>query len=283
MKYQLLLFNELEKELESYELIEEKIERLSAEILLCRNSLTELKNNLQNLSITRIVFNTEDEIVTKTIDDVLKDQRLDSILTKEMFCLIGDKIFAPKKYFLEKAISLREYFNEIRDVKPKLNELVDWGKINNIKCRIVWMKGINILLKIFHALYVNGFIHQYTKEEILIHFIIEGQNQDSLSTHKIIPFHWLKSDSSYAIFINELSERQCISKRWKYKICSDHFVDKYGNRFQYLAQKKNYIESVTHKGSSEIIKNILNSCGIKKMLLFLCFLMSNFEWLSVFI
>ena len=192
-------------------------------------------------------------------------------------------MYASKMYFLEKAVSKREYFSAIRDIKPKQKEIVNRGKYNNSPKKIVWKKGISKLLKIFHALYVKGFLPLYTKEEILIHFIIEGHNQDNLSTRELIPFQWLKSDSSYAIFINELSVRGCTCKRRKYKLCSDHFVDKYGNRFKYLAQKKNYIESVTHKGSSEIINSILDCAGIKKMLLFLCFLMSNPALLPVFI
>lgn len=262
VEYSFLSFDALKLELESYEFIEDKIERLSTEILHCRNSLTDLKSNLQNLSISQIIFDSEDEMVTKIINDVLKEQRLDTILMKEILCLISDKLCAPKNYFLEKAISLREYFKAIGDVKPKQKEIVNREKFNNAPNRIIWKKGIKKLLKIFHLLYVKGFLPPYTKEEILIHFIIEGQNQDCKTTSDLIPFQWLKSDSSFAIFVFEIAERECISKRLKYKLCSDHFVDKYGNHFQYLAQKKNYIDSVTHKGSSEIINSILDCAGI---------------------
>ena len=84
MEYQLFSFNALEQELDSYEFIEDKIERLSTEILNCRNSITDLKNNLENISISQIIFDSEDEKLTKIINDVLKDQRLDNILMKEI-------------------------------------------------------------------------------------------------------------------------------------------------------------------------------------------------------
>ena len=274
---------DLKKELETYECIDDKIKKLSSEILNCSNVLTDEKKYLDEAYLLHIIPTDENKELSETIDGILKNYPLRSVFNNDVFAIIGNKIFSPYYEYLEKARALLEYYKSIRDLETHsigaMSKLSVHKKNSVVQNRIVWKAGVSKLLKTFFALSKNGFLRTYSREEILAHFVIEGQEQVSISTGKTDYLQWFRSDCSFSIFIDELSKRKCINDRKKYRMFCSHFVNKHGERFQYLAQKKNYTDNVVHKGSGKIIRNILDSTGMHAILLLFYALLENIDFM----
>lgn len=283
MKHYFVSIDKLKEELETCESIDERIKKLSSEILNCRNELANRKNNLNELYLAQIIFNNADNEMADSINNLLKDNPINLLLANSIFSLLCNKLLEPFNYFLEQAVSILDYYKTIRDLGI-ISVDGSYGistntKHGDVQSRIVWKTGVSKLLKTFLALNKNGFLATCSKDEILAHFVIEGREQVSVSNDKSGCFQWLKSDCSFSIFIDELSKRNCVINRRKYRLFCSHFVNRRGERFQYLAQKKNYTDNVVHKGSGKIIRNILDSTGMHAILLLFYALLENIDFM----
>ena len=284
MKHYFVSINNLKEELETCTSIDDRIKKLSSGILNCRNELAYRKKHLNKLCLAQIIFNNADNELADLVNKFLKDNPINLVLKNKILSMICNKLLEPFNYFLEQAISLLEYYKTLRDLETQsigvTNKLFANKKNNTVQNRIVWKAGVSKLLKIFAVLNKHGYLPAYSKEEILTHFVIEGYEHVNVSIGKTGCFQWLGSDCSFSIFIDELSKRKCINNRRKYRMFCTHFVNRHGERFQYLAQKKNYTDNVVHKGSGKIIRNILDSVGIRNILLVFCALMENMDILT---
>ena len=284
MKHYFVSIDKLKEELETCESIDERIKKLSSEILSCRNELANRKNHLNELCLAQIIFNNADNELADSVNKLLKDNPINLVLTNSIFSMLCNKLLEPLNYFLEQATSLLDYYKMTRDLEVRpMNESI--GISTNVKhdetqCRIVWKGGVSKLLKIFSVLNKNGYTQTYAKEEILTHFIIEGQGQLNTSNCKLNFFQWLKSDTSFSVFVDELAKWKYISNRTKYVSFCSHFVNRHGKSFQHLPQKKNYTDNVIHKGSGMIIRNILEKAGIHNILLLIYMLADNLDFLT---
>jgi hypothetical protein len=75
--------------------------------------------------------------------------------------------------------------------------------------------------------------------------------------------NWLKSDSSFSIFVDELAQRKAIDEENKYKVFEKHFCNRNGKPFKYLAQKKN--NTINYTETVKWIRKILDSVEIVLM------------------
>lgn len=94
------------------------------------------------------------------------------------------------------------------------------------------------LKNMFSALKENNILSEYTAEEILYHFSNEKQVPLTKGTNYPGKFLWRKSDNSFSFFVDEIAKRNCIDEENKYLIFKKHFINKDGNPFKDLAQKK---------------------------------------------
>lgn len=106
--------------------------------------------------------------------------------------------------------------------------------------------GKEILLRLFICLLRDGYIAQYSKEEILVHFADEKHRTFSQVTNATIKIRWRKSDDSFAIFISELAKKKMIDNKNIDKIFEKHFVNQDGNNFKDLAQKRYNTKNFAH-------------------------------------
>ena len=284
MKHYFVSIEELTKELETYDCIDDKIKKISSEILNCSNALTDQKKYLSETCFSQIFFTDVDIKLTEVLESILGNHPFKSIFSNDIFSQISYKILSSYYEFLEKARALLEYYKSLRELETEYvcvpNRLSTDKKNNTAPNRIVWKAGVSKLLKIFSVLNKYGYTPSCTKEEILTHFIIEGYEKESILNGKLILFQWLKSDTSFSVFVDELAKWGYISNRTKYVSFSSHFVNRYGKSFQHLPQKKNYTENVIHKGSGVIIRNILETAGIHSILLLFYMLVDNLDFMT---
>lgn len=110
--------------------------------------------------------------------------------------------------------------------------------------KIKWYRTEQQLYKLFSLLAHNKFIKNYENSEIISHFAIcNSKNRISLFCPTDKRFLWHGSDNEFCFLVNLLVDKKIIPAHKKYKIVSNHFLNREGTDFIYLAQKHNFTKN----------------------------------------
>lgn len=265
MNTEYLSIDELEKKIDKIEQIVDKVEFISTEILRCKKAIQEVKCEVEDFPTTEIVLTTKTKRNKNSFIELLNiDNKVKHNAIKVIKEICTNNICNKYVEFLERAESHLQHYKTIIETRFAWNEYADversTNKQDNSVERIIWRKGISELLELFEKLYENEIVPKYSKKEILLHFVDEKQNPFCKETGMLNKFCWLDTDSSFSIFVDELAKRGAIYDEDKYKIFTKHFVNKKGQPFKYLAQKRNHTINFSQAGN--LIREIFES--IKK-------------------
>ncbi len=258
-------FTELEKRLEEIELDIDKIEFISKEIVRCRNAIQDVKCEAKNIEPTEIKLSAKTvNQETSLVELVNSDKKIKRTITKKIVKICAKNLCQEYYDFLERSE------NQLAFYKTKLEARATWNecfnneneiiKINDSTTRIVWKLGDVQLVALFDCLHRNVCVPKCIKEEILAHFTDENQIPFSHMRIHFRKITWLKSDSSFSIFVDELAQRKAIDEENKYKMFEKHFCNRNGKPFKYLAQKKN--NTINYTETVKWIRKILDSVEI---------------------
>ncbi|MCL4548100.1 MAG: hypothetical protein M1480_20570 [Bacteroidetes bacterium] len=258
-------FAELKKQVEEIELDVEKIEFISNEILRCKEALIDIRSEMKNIAPTEIKISLKATNAGNPLIEMVNcNEELKQAVKLDAIHLCSEKIFEEYNEYLERAELLHGHY------KQKLETRVTWGgfsKTDNFCVnesgpieRIVWFWGKEKLLEIFSCLNKNEILPKYSKEEILVHFNDEKQTPFYKGINHFKKLNWHDSDNSFSIFVDELAKRGAIKDVNKYKVFEKHFLNKNGEPFKDLTQKKNYSKICTQ--TANLIEQILNSINI---------------------
>lgn len=254
-------FTELEASVQMIESIEAKIEFISRKVMDCDQYLLDMRHAFNSLKIAEVEIQTDYQHVESILNDLLKK---DEILRNQIFL---EKAYLLKEKLCENALKFREqskmllehlqrsFENGIKASVLKENIIHTEDVFPEVQ-RIIW-KGTEIqLLRLFRELIINEIIPAYTKTEILTHFMNERLIPFCKQCTTQNKFLWKDSDSSFAVFVNELVKMGLIGDENKFKNFSAHFVNRNGEQFKNLAQKRNYKDLSLDTGS--FIRGILS-------------------------
>jgi hypothetical protein len=258
-------FVELEKRLEEIELDIDKIEFISKEIVRCRNAIQDVKCEAKNIEPTEIKLSAKTvNQETSLVELVNFDKKIKQTITKKIVKICKKNLCKEYYDFLERAENHLVFYQTKLEMRATWNECYNNEKeiikVNDSINRIVWKFGDAKLLALFDRLKNNVCVPKFIKEEILAHFTDEKHIpfcNVRIHFRKII---WLKSDSSFSIFVDELAQRKAIDEENKYKMFEKHFCNKNGKPFKYLAQKKN--NTINYTETVKWIRKILDSVEI---------------------
>lgn len=258
-------FTELEKRLEEIELDIDKIEFISKEIVRCRNAIQDVKCEAKNIEPTEIKLSAKAvNQETSLVELVNSDKKIKRTITKKIVKICAKNLCQEYYDFLERSENHLEFYKTKLEARATWNECFNSEneiiKTNDSTTRIVWKVGEVKLLALFNCLKNNVCVPKFVKEEILAHFTDENQIPFSnvrIHLRKII---WLRSDSSFSIFVDELAHRKAIDEENKYKVFEKHFCNRNGKPFKYLAQKKN--NTINYTETVKWIRKILDSVEI---------------------
>lgn len=258
-------FTELEKRLGEIELDIDKIEFISKEIVRCRNAIQDVKCEAKNIEPTEIKLSAKTvNQDTSLVELVNSDKKIKRTITKKIVKICAKNLCEEYYDFLERSENHLAFYKTKIEVRATWNECFNNEKeiikTNDSTTRIVWKLGDAKLLALFDCLNNKVCVPKLIKEEILAHFTDEKQipfSHDRIHFRKII---WLKSDSSFSIFVDELAQRKAIDEENKYKMFEKHFCNKNGKPFKYLAQKKN--NTINYTETVKWIRKILDSVEI---------------------
>jgi hypothetical protein len=261
-------FSDLEKQLEEIELDIDKIEFISKEIVRCRNAIQDVKCEAKNIETTEIKLSAKTTNQDTSLVELLNlDKKVKQAVTLEAINICANKLCEEYLDFIERAEPLLIHYKTKLEARATWNECFnnekEIVKNNDLIDRIVWKLGEIKLLALFYCLKNNVCVPKLIKEEILAHFTDEKQipfNHVRILFKKII---WLKSDSSFSIFVDELAQRKAIDEENKFKMFANHFCNKNGKPFKYLAQKKN--NTINYTETVKWIRKILDSVEIMIM------------------
>jgi hypothetical protein len=261
-------FTELEKRLEEIELDIDKIEFISIEIVRCRNAIQDVKCEAKNIEPTEIKLSAKTTNQNTSIVELLNlDKKVKQAATMEVVCICAKKLCEEYLDFIERAEPLLLHYKTKLEARATWNECFKNGKeiikINDTITRIVWKVGDVKLLALFDSLNNKVCVPKCPNEEILNHFTDEKQIPYCKVRVQFRKINWLKSDSSFSIFVDELAQRKAIDEENKYKVFEKHFCNRNGKPFKYLAQKKN--NTINYTETVKWIRKILDSVEIVLM------------------
>ena len=243
----------------------EKIEFISDKVTKCKDAIQDVKHEAANFETMEIKLNVKaarQEILL--VELVNSDRKIRRSVKRKLMKLCAKKLVNEFNDYLERIEVLLAHY------RTKLEAIAIWNecfknekeitKINDSINRIVWKRGEAKLLRLFDCLQSNGGVAKFSKEEILVHFVDEKQIPFSRRNNYTRKINWLKSDSSFSIFVDELAQRKAIDEENKYKVFEKHFCNRNGKPFKYLAQKKN--NTINYTETVKWIRQILNSIEI---------------------
>ncbi len=267
MRIERFSFIALLKQLEEIATDVEKIEFISSEIVRCRNSIQDVKNEIKDIEPTEIKLSAKAvNQETSIVELVNSEKRIKRTVTKKIVKICEKKLCLEYSDFLERAENLLTHY------KIKIEARATWNECSRSKNNVTydtielinWLLGKEKLLRLFACLHQNEFTPEYSREEILVHFADEKHRPFSQVTNKAIKIRWRKSDDSFAIFISELAKRGMIDNKNIDKIFEKHFVNQDGNNFKGLAQKRYNTKNFTK--TENIICKLLDSISISMIL-----------------
>ncbi|KAF0139741.1 MAG: hypothetical protein FD122_3031 [Stygiobacter sp.] len=259
-------FTELKEQLENIDTDAEKIEFISLEVIKCKDAIQDAKYYAANFETMEIKLTIKAPHQETLLTEVLNtDRRIKREATRKIMKLCAQKLCDEFNNYLERAEVLLKHYKTKLDARARSFEYSDRESKFTLtigkKCiRIIWKLGKEKLLSLFVQLNLNEIVPKYSKEEILAHFTDEKQNSFGGVWGNNKKFNWYDSDCAFAVFVDELSKRGAIEDENKYKVFGQHFLNKQGNSFKDLPQKRNYTENFTKTG--DFIRKILNDAKI---------------------
>lgn len=263
MYFEEFSISELEKQLERIETVEEKIEFISDEMLRCERAIQELQYDLKPVISfeikSMIKQNVDDQKFIKLVNE---DNEIRQVIAEKIVEACKEKLCERNNHFIERAKIIKENLETKFDLHIKSVNASNTSNVNiyDRNERILWMCGREKLLKMFAELVKHDILPKYKTTEILSHFADEKQNPFVREKVNQKMFRWRESDSSFAVFVNELVKRNAIDDMDKFKVCLKHFLNRKGEPFRNLAQKKYYTENFCKTGN--LIREILNSINL---------------------
>jgi hypothetical protein len=259
----------LEKQLEEIEFDIDKIEFISKEIVRCRNAIQDVKCEAKNIEPAEIKLSAKTvNQETSLVELVNSNKKIKRTITKKIV-----KICA-KNLCKEYCDYLKRSENHLAFYKTKLEARATWNECSkngnnsanddNPVERIIWLLGKEKLLRLFVRLFRDEYITEYSKEEILVHFVDEKQIPFYQVKNHSMKIRWRKSDESFSVFTGELSKRHMIDNKNIDRIFEKHFVNRDGNSFKDLAQKRYNTKNFTK--TENIICKLLDSISISMIL-----------------
>ncbi len=261
---------ELEKRLKAVESVEEKIKLIAYEILQCKRAIREIEHQVKNIDPTNVKLTAKVNCNDPSILDILNsDRELRNTATRQILFICSSKICEQYNEFLKEAQELYDYYKTELDLKVSRNNTSANENVNQKTTkskRIIWLVGKEKLLKLFVEIKGKYISTEFKDEEFLSHFADEKHFPlaKGIKIRKMI--RWCKSDSSFSVFVDELAKRNAIDDNCKYKIFEKHFLNRNGEPFQYLAQKKNHTINFTR--TAKVISHILDSAKITIIIFF---------------
>jgi len=266
MAYEEFDYNDLEKAVNNYPNDEDKINYISQEILRCRNTAYDIEKEFRKLSLEPVIITTNNSNINKEIKTALDNSRsFRQELENDILTLALNKLTEPYYDYTARAEELKKFFSDSLDLKLKVKYANGQSEKNiiskrNTNNKIVWKVGKEKLLNLYKVLTENEILPAYTEDEILIHYLDERRNKLTFIEKPFEAFCWQDSDNSFSVFVDELAKRGAIDNARKDKIMSDHFVNKKGESFKGLAQKRRYTENTTNTGN--LVREILDSINL---------------------
>jgi len=261
MYYRNYSITELEKTIETKKSSEEKILFLSEEIIEANRFLENMRCAINSIKNAELAINTNEPKVDLFISDLLKnDGVLNNKIILNSICTIKDSLCESAEYFNDYAKNLlRHYWRQMKmEANAESIKRTAEFTFNDefVTKLIVWKSSKEKLIKLFEVLHANEIIPYYEEIEILSHFL--NERLEPFTTPKVFTtrFLWQDSDSSFAVFINELAKAGVIEDYNKFRNISEHFLNNRGEKFKYLSQKRNYSDNLNKKES--LIKEILS-------------------------
>ena len=263
MRIERFSFTELEKQLEGIEFDVEKIEFISNEIVRCRNAIQDVKCEAKNIEPTAIKISAKTTNQdTSIVELVNSNKKIKRIITKKIVKICAKNLCKEYSDFMERTENLLTHLQRKLDAREKWvnsNRNMSFNRKEGKYCkRIIWRYTREKLLELFDVLYQNQMLTKYTSEEILVHFVDEKQKPFCKGVTINEKFRWNDSESSFAVFIDELVLAGAIDVGNKDEVFMMHFVNRYGKPFKNLAQKRNYVKNYSKTGDfmREIIKSV---------------------------
>ena len=255
-------FAELEKRIAAIELDIDKIEFISSEIVRCRNAIQDVKCEAKKIEPGEVKLFVKIASQDKSFVELINiDQKTKQIATKMIAKICKKNLCAEYYDFIERAESLLLHYKTKLEMRATWNECArneNYTKNEDFQIeRIIWLVGKDMLLRLFLCLLRDEYITEYSKEEILVHFADEKHRPFCQSKGYSIKIRWRKSDDSFAILISEMAKRGMIDNKNIDRIFEKHFVNRDGNSFKDLAQKRYNTKNFTKTGNN--ISKILDS------------------------
>lgn len=262
-------FIELEKQIAEIELDIDKIEFISKEIIRCRNAIQDVKCEAKNIEPTEIKLSAKAvNQETSLVELVNSDKKIKRTITKKIVKICAKNLSQEYYDFLERAESLLLHYKTKLEMRATWNECArneNYTKNEDHQIeRLIWLVGEEKLLKLFVCLHQDKYITECSKEEVLVHFVNEKQIPFCQGKNHSMKIRWRKSDESFAVFTGELAKRHMIDNKNIDKIFDKHFLNKDGNAFKDLAQKRYNTKNFTK--TENIFCKLLDSISISMIL-----------------
>ena len=262
-------FIELEKQLEEIEFDIDKIDFISKEIVRCRNAIQNVKCEAKKIEPTEIKLTAKAvNQETSLVELVNSDKKIKRTITKKIVKICAKNLCQEYYDYLERSENHLAFYKTKIEARATWNECArneNYTKNEDHQIeRIIWLVGKEKLLKLFVCLHQDKYITECSKEEVLVHFVNEKQIPFCQGKNHSMKIRWRKSDESFAVFTGELATRQVIDNKNIDKIFEKHFMNKDGNTFKDLAQKRYNTKNFTK--TENIICKLLDSISISMIL-----------------
>jgi hypothetical protein len=262
MAFESYSLSKLKQQIDEIELVADQIDFLSFEKLKCLTDFDDLQSKCEDYRTIEFIISASSlNSKNPIMEFIKKDQKLKNRVTKIIIELYVAEQSKKYEKYLKRIELYLNYYKTINESRSPNNEISGTGyntlnNKNSYDDRIVLKCKKESIFEVFDCLHKNEIIPSYSKIEILSHFVDEKRIPYSRSNINPYKFNWLDSDSSFAVFIDELAKRGAIDDENKYKVITKHFLNKKGTEFKNLAQKKNYTDNYTKSGN--LIREIMN-------------------------
>lgn len=244
---------ELETSVQQKSSTDEKILFISEKIIEGNRYLVNMSQTINSIKNAELVITTETPVVDCLLNDLLlKDGVLRNKIALESICTIKEILNESVEFYINHAKLLKKHLLDKLKIQVKTEPIkeskIAAETISPERNKILWKRSDAILYKILRILTENKYMQQYTKEDVLNHFLLPKQIITNAGSTLINSFIWMDNDTSFSVLVYELAKSGCIDDKDKFKIMSEHFLNNRGEKFKYLSQKRSYTDSLNDSG-----------------------------------